>query len=134
MGIEAVASSSWAESMRRAPVGVLAMGGVLCFLAAGLVLGGAYLALSRPDSGWVSWAAVLIAGPGLLYLGLHLTRLTPWAWLAVMLLLVLLIASSVGRLLAEPEAGLSPLFEVAVEVLVALYLMRRPVRRAFGRI
>lgn len=126
--------SSWADAMRQAPVGVLAMGGVLCFLAAGLVVGGAYLALSRPDAGWVSWAAVLIAGPGLLYLGLHLTRLTPWAWRAVVLLLVLLIASSVVRAVTEPGAGASPIGEIAVELLVLVYLVRRPVRRAFGRI
>lgn len=120
--------------MRRAPVGVLAMGGVLCFLAAGLVLGGSYLAISRPDAGWVSWASLLIAGPGLLYLGLHLTRLTPWAWLAVVILLVMLMASSLVRAVTEPAAGVSPIGEIAFELLVLVYLMRRPVRRAFGRI
>lgn len=133
MGAEFVAASSWADAMRRAPVGVLAMGGLLCFLAAGLVLGGSYLALSRPDSGWVSWAAVLVAGPALLYLGLHLTRLTPWAWRAAVFLLLLLLASSIVRAITEPAAGMSPLGEIAVELAILIYLLRKPVRRAFGR-
>lgn len=131
---ELVVPTSWSDAMRRAPLGILAMGALLCFLAAGLVLGGSYLALSRPDEGWVSWAAVLIAGPALLYLGLHLTRLTSWAWLAMVLLLLLLLGSSILRAFTEPDAGVSPLGEVAVELAVLAYLARRPVRRAFGRL
>lgn len=130
---ELVVSVSWTEAMRRAPVGILAMGALLCFLAAGLVLGGSYLALSRADAGWVPWAAVLVAGPALLYLGLHLTRLTSWAWLAMVLLFVLLLGSSIFRALTEPAAGVSPLGEIGVELAVLAYLARRPIRRAFGR-
>lgn len=130
---ELVFRASWGETMQRAPLGILAMGALLCFLAAGLVLGGSYLALSRADAGWVAWAAVLVAGPALLYLGLHLTRLTPWAWLAMVLLLVLLLGSSIVRAVVEPDAGVSPLGEIAVELGILGYLARRPVRRAFGR-
>lgn len=119
--------------MRRAPVGILAMGVLLCFLAAGLVLGGSYLALSRPDTGWVPWLSVLVAGPALLYLGLHLTRLTSWAWLTMVMLLVLLIASSILRAISDPDAGLSPAGELVIEAAVLAYLFRTPVRRAFGR-
>lgn len=130
---DAPRGASWADLIRRAPVGVLVMGGLLSFLAAGFVLGGSYLGLSRADAGWVPWVAVLFAGPVLLYFGLHLLKLTPWAWLATVLLLVLLFASSIARAVLAPETGFSPFGEMVVEAGWLLYLWRPSVRQAFGR-
>lgn len=123
----------WNETIRRAPVGVLVMAGALCFLAAGLVLGGSYLALSTSDAGWVAITTIFAAGPLLLYVGLHLLRLTRWAWLAMVMLLLLLLLSSVARMIVSPEAGLSPVGEMIVEAAVLFYLWRPAVRAAFGR-
>lgn len=132
-GGEALLRESWAESVRRAPAGILVLGVALTLLGLGFVGGGLYLGLTRDDAGWVALAAGLLVGPVLLYLSLHLVRLTAWAWLAVVILLALLFASSVTRALSSPEAGLSPIGEIVVEVGFLLYLWSPGVRRAFGR-
>lgn len=128
-----MAAAGWEGHLQRAPVGVLVLGALLFLLGAGLVLGGAYLGISRPDAGLLPWVAALLVGPLLFYASLHLVRLTPWAWLAMVLVLVLLLISSVVRAVVSPQEPLSPLFEGVVEGAVLIYLARPHVRAAFGR-
>jgi hypothetical protein len=123
----------WAEVIRRAPLGILLVGGILCFLGFGLALGGGYLAVARSDTGWGAWLAVLVAGPALVYLGVNLLRLTRGSWRTLALLLTFLLASSLVRAATSPEAGLSPFGEIVLEIALLLYLTRPAVRRAFGR-
>lgn len=123
----------WSGVLRRAPLGVTVLGALLFLLGAGLVVGGVFLALSRREAGWVPWAAALLAGPAVIYMALHLLRLSRWAWLTMVLLVMLLLASSLVRVLAAPGELVAPLAEIAVELALLLYLGRAPVRRAFGR-
>lgn len=122
----------WAELIRGAPLGVVVVGSLLLFLGAGLVLGGFYLALARPDAGWMPWILALGIGPTALYLALHLLRRTSWAWLALVALLALLAVSSLVRLLNVPGPVLAPLAELSLEALLLVYFARPTVRRAFG--
>lgn len=126
------ATAGWAELIRGAPLGILILCALLFFLGSGLVLGGVYLAIARGDTGWVAWAMALLVGPVALYLALHLLRRTSWAWLAMVALLGLLLCSSVVRLLASPESPLSIAAELLAEILCLVYLVRPPVRAAFG--
>lgn len=122
----------WAESARRAPTGVLILSVLLTLLAAGLVVGGAYLAAAR-DAGWTAWVSALGAGPLLLFVSLHLLRLTGWAWRVMIALLALLGLSSLARAFTTAEMPIAPLCELALEVVALAYLLRAPVRHAFGR-
>ena len=124
--------SYWSALIRSAPLGVLILCAVLFFLGAGLVLGGLYLAFARRDTGWVAWAMALCTGPVAIYLALHLLRLTSWAWLALVTLVGLLFVSSAVRAFGSPETRVSPMVEMAVEVLCLVYLTRPSVRRSFG--
>jgi hypothetical protein len=123
----------WGEAVRRTPVGVLLLAGLLGVLGAGFVVGAAYLALARPEPGWVPAVMGLGAGPLALYVALHLLRLTHWAWLAMVLSLLLLLASSAWRLLTAPQRPGVAIAEIVLEVLALLYLARRRVRTAFMR-
>lgn len=122
----------WGDGIRRAPLGVLVIGVVLFLLGGMLVVGGVYLALARRDTGWFAWLSALLLGPVTVYLALHLVRRTPWAWLTMILLLGLLIASSVVRAVGSPSP-FAPLGELVLEAACLAYLVRAPVRRAFGR-
>lgn len=119
------------ELFRRAPAGVLALAALLGVIGGGLVGGGTYVLLSG-GAGLAGWASVLLLGPLTLYVALSLVRLTRWAWLSAVVLLLLLLASSVLRALVVGGALLSPLAEVAGEVLVLLYLLRPRIRGAFA--
>ncbi|HET7321109.1 MAG TPA: hypothetical protein VFI96_01350 [Longimicrobiaceae bacterium] len=119
--------------LRRAPLGVLVLGALLGFLGGAVFVVGSYLALSRREAGWMAWGAALAVGPLLLYMAVQLTRLARWAWLAMVLLLVLLAGSSAVRLVITPDIPMAPLGELAAEGLALLYLLRPHVRRAFGR-
>ena len=123
---------SW-QRVRRAPFGVLALGAALVLLGAGFMLGGVYLAVSRPAAGWMPWAAALAVGPLLLYVALHLVRLSRWAWLALTALTALLLASALARLLLATRGPFAPLPELLVEAGTLAYLARPAIRRAFGR-
>ena len=123
----------WGEMLRRPPAGVLVLAGLLAFLGAGFVVGAAYLALARPDPGWLLLAIGLGAGPLALYVALHLLRLTRWAWLAIVMADALLLASSSWRLLTAPERPAVAIAEIVLELLALVYLSRLRVRRAFTR-
>jgi hypothetical protein len=114
-------------------VGVLAIGFALLLLGSGFVLGGLYLELSRGGGGWMPWLAILAVGPLLLYISSHVLRLSRWAWLALVGLGGLLLASALVRLLLAGPHPLAPLTEMAVEAGVLGYLTRPRIRRAFGR-
>lgn len=125
------ARERWGEVFRRAPFGILVVSAMLALVGAGFVLAGVWqIAIGRP-LGWWAVAAALLLGPLVLYVALHLVRLSHWAWLAMCALLCLLLASSVWRLLATPPPAASPLAEIVLEVLTLLYLYRRHVRAAF---
>lgn len=129
---EAGAAARWGATIRAAPLGVLVIGAVLFLLGGMLVVGGVYLALARGDTGWFAWACALLLGPVTVYVALHLVRRTHWSWLALVLLLGLLVASSLVRVAGSPSP-VAPLGELVLEVGCLAYLARRDVRRAFGR-
>lgn len=116
--------------LRRTPAGVLILAALLALFGAALVLGAVYLALARRDVGWVVWASALAVGPLTLYVALHLARRTHWAWLALVMVLVMLLASSVWRLLAAPGLAISPIAEIIAELAALVYLLRPRVRAA----
>jgi hypothetical protein len=116
--------------LRRTPAGMLVLAALLALFGAGLVLGAAYVALARRDVSWVVWASALAVGPLTLYVALHLARRTHWAWLALVMVLVMLLASSAWRLVAAAGLALSPIAEIASEVLALAYLLRPGVRAA----
>ena len=122
----------WGDVVRRAPLGVLVLGALLAFLGAGFVVAAAYFALAGPEVGWVPLLMGMGAGPLALYVALHLIRLTHWAWLAMVLVLLLLIGSSVWRLLVTPPPPTVPVLEIVLELLGLLYLARPRVRGAFA--
>jgi hypothetical protein len=124
---------SWSEVIRRAPTGILVLGTLLFFIGAGFVLGGAYLGLTREDVGWGAWATALLMGPVVVYVALHLVRLTRWAWLSMVLTLALLLISSIARALGSSEIPLAPLLEAVAEIGFLAYLSRPPIRRAFRK-
>jgi hypothetical protein len=95
--------------------------------------GGIYLALTREDGGWMAWLAALAVGPLILYIAVHVIRLSHWAWLALVGLAALLIASAVIRLFFQGPHPVVPLVEIAIEAASLLYLTRPRVRQAFGR-
>lgn len=125
--------ASWSDALRGAPTGVVVLGTLLLFLAAGCVVGGAYLGLARGGAGWVAWATALVAGPVILYLALHLVRLSRWAWQALVGMLLLLLASSAARAIGDAGFPIAPLVEIAAEATALAYLLRPGVRGAFGR-
>jgi hypothetical protein len=122
----------WGEVFRRAPFGILLVSALLALLGTGFVAGGLYLTLIGRGLGWWALSAALVLGPLVLYVALHLVRLSHWAWLALCALLCLLLASSILRLLATPPPAVSPLGEIVVEVATLLYLFRPRIRRAYG--
>ena len=123
-------SGAW---LRRAPLGILVIGFALSLLGAGFLVGGAYLAVTRPDTGWMAWLGIIAVGPLLLYIAFHVVRLSPWTWLALIGLAVLLLVSAIARLFLAGTPPLAPLPEIAVELAALGYLTRLRVRRAFGR-
>lgn len=116
----------------RAPIGVAALAMVLALLGAGLLLGGAYLATVRRELSWIVHASALALGPIVLYFAVQLLRLARWTWLAMILLLVLLAASSAFRASVSGGLPTASVLELVVEAVLLAYLARRPVRRAFG--
>ena len=60
-------------------------------------------------------------------------RLTHWAWLAMVLVLALLFASSAWRLWVSPPPPVVPLVEMTLELACLAYLSRPRVRGAFAR-
>ena len=123
----------WSELLRRPPVGVLVLGGLLAFLGAGFILGAAYFTLAGPELGWTAVLTGVGAGPLALYVAIHLVRLTHWAWLAMVLVLLLLLASSAWRLVVSPPPPTVPVLEIVAELFGLAYLTRPGVRGAFTR-
>lgn len=124
-------SSNWAAVFRRAPAGVLVLSGMLLFLGAGLIVSGTYLAITRPSVGWLAGLSAVALGPLVIYVALHVVRLTHWAWLVLVLVMVMLFLSSCVRLLASPELTAAPVAELLAEIAALVYLARKPVRDVF---
>jgi hypothetical protein len=124
---------SWSELVRRTPLGVLVLGGLLGFLGAGFVVGAAYFTIAGPEVGWVPIVMGVVAGPLALYVAMHLVRLTHWAWQAMVLVLALLLGSSVWRLWVSPPPPTVPVLEMVLELFCLAYLFRPRIRGAFKR-
>jgi hypothetical protein len=127
------AEPAWNELLRRPPVGVLIVSAILAILGAGSVLGSAFMAVTHPQLGWLPLLTGLVGGALILYVAAHLLWLTHWAWLALVLLVGLLIASSLWRLAISPPPPFASLAELVVELAVLGYFLRRDVRGAFVR-
>lgn len=124
---------SWTRAIRNAPIGVLALAALLCFVAAGSILGGIYQIASAAEMGWAGWLMLLVAAPVTLYMAIHLIRRTPWAWSAMVMALLLLLLSSILRALFSPGVPLAAFGEIALELLCLGYLSRERIRAAFRR-
>jgi hypothetical protein len=128
-----VSVADWTARFRAAPIGVLALAGVLVLLGAALLVAGAFNLLLRDGSGWIAWVCALLAGPLAVYFGVRLAGLARWSWLAVMILFSLLLASSLSRAFLTPAFLGRAAGEIVLEGFVLLYFGRVPVRAAFGR-
>ncbi len=126
-------AGGWSATIRGTPLGVLVLAAVLCFVAAGAILGGVYLLMSASDMGWVGWTMLLVAAPVSLYMAIHLVRLTPWAWSAILMTLALLLVSSVIRAIFSPGIPVAAIGEIVIEGIFLFYLTRARIRAAFGR-
>ena len=120
------------EWARSAPAGVLAISGVLALTGTGLVLGAVYLAVMG-SVGWMPVVAGVVAGPLTVYVAVHLLRGTRWAWSTLLMVLLLLVISSIGRVLAARGIAAIPVVELAVETIAIVYLTRPSVRGTFRR-
>jgi hypothetical protein len=126
------ANTGLAGKVRHAPLGILLFAALLSVMAIGSIVAGAYLML-YPSS--VSWWTIGLAGliaPTSLYLAFHLVSRTPWAWLAALWIVGLLLASSIVRIGLEPGFPGAAGLEIIPEVAAALYLLRPRVRTAFA--
>lgn len=123
----------WQRWLARAPLGVLVLGMVLTLLGAGFLAGGVYLGLTRADAGWATWLGALVIGPLILFVGVRVIGLAPWTWTTMLLLAVLLLASSCVRAIVTPTFPVVPLVEIALELLVIGYLATPRVRAVFRR-
>jgi hypothetical protein len=125
---------SWGDAVRSSPVGVLVLAAGLLFVGAGAIVGGIYLILfSTTAIGWWGWAMLLLAAPVSLYVALSLLRRSAWVWLTMVAALLLLLATSLLRILISPGIPSAAIGEVVVEIVFLTYLMRPRVRAAFGR-
>jgi len=109
------------------------MAAVFAMIAVASIVGGGWLVLFGASGSVWAGALAVVAGPGILYLCIHLVRRTRWAWSAVLVLVVLLLGSSLVRLAVTPSLQVAVLAEIAVELALAYYLTRPEVRGAFGR-
>lgn len=123
----------WQRWLGRAPLGVLVLGMVLALLGAGFMAAGAYLGLTRPAAGWPIWLGAVLIGPLILYVRLRVIALAPWAWLTMLVLTLLLLASSSVRAAVTPSIPIAPLGEILLELGVIGYLLTPRVRAAFRR-
>lgn len=115
------------------PLGISFIAGLLAIIGVGSIAAGIYGLLA---SGSVSaWAAAtgLAAGPAILYLAFHLVQFARWTWRTLMVVLVMLLISSVARLLAAPDMVAPPIIEILVELSALYYLSRNKIRMRFDR-
>jgi hypothetical protein len=127
------AAADLTEVFRRAPIGVLVLGGLLFFVGAGFILSGVFFALSGTAGSWLTWLLMLAVGPLFLYVALQFVLLRRRAWLVIVLLVGLLLLSSLLRSFTAPALPVSPLAEIVVELLTLAYLVRPRVRAEFAR-
>lgn len=105
---------------------------LFAIVGGGMVVGGAYYTLSESDAGWMPLATGIVLGPLSLYTAYHLLRLTHWGWLTLLILILLLLASSLLRAFMSASVATALIAELAVEAAILLYLLRPSVRRAFN--
>lgn len=122
----------WSSRLREVPAGVLVLAALLAFLAGGTLFGGAYLLFTRTQVGGLGWAMILVAAPLSLYMAVQLVRRTRWAWRTTVIMVALLLLSSIARALLAPRFPAAALGEVALEVIVLIYLALPRVRASFG--
>lgn len=127
------AGGRWAEIFREAPIGVLVLGFLLLLVGGGLILGGAFFALTGGARSWPVWAALFGAGPLAIHLALHFMHRSGWAWSTVVGMLTLTVVTSALRAVLADVFPVVPLLEIALSLAVLAYLVRPRVRRVFGR-
>ena len=126
-------AAKWGRRFRGAPIGVLVIATLLFFAGGGLTIAGVFYLLGGEQGSALLWLVMLPVGPLMVYVALLLVSLHPRAWTVVIALLVLMMLSSVARVLLADAPPYAPLGEVVVEALTLLYLLRPRVRRLFGR-
>jgi len=123
----------WAEVFGRAPIGVLVLGFLLLLVGAGLILGGAFFALTGEARAWPVWAVMFGTGPLAIYLALQFVGGRGWAWIAVCAMLVMTAVTSAFRTWSTEAFPVVPLVEIVISLTVLAYLARPSVRRSFDR-
>ncbi|MEX2583232.1 MAG: hypothetical protein WD766_08150 [Gemmatimonadota bacterium] len=123
---------SISRALRGTPFGILLMAAVFAMIALTAMAGGVYLAFFGSSGSVLVGVLAVVAGPAILYLCYHLVQMSRWAWLAVLVLVALLFLSSVARVAVTPTVQISSLAEILIELVIAYYLTRPGLRRAFG--
>ncbi|HUE97564.1 MAG TPA: hypothetical protein VMN39_12965 [Longimicrobiaceae bacterium] len=126
------AADGWSKRLRQTPTGMLLISALLAIIGFGSLFAGVYLLMEQRQVSYWGVATGMIGGPALLYLAYHLVRFTRWTWLALIVLLALMAASSVLRLVVAPGLGIAPAVELIIEAAAAYYLMRPGIRSRFG--
>lgn len=115
------------------PLGLAVLVALLAITALGAMTAGLYILMASPSpSVWGAVSAV-VAGPAILYLAFHIIRGSHWAWRALVAAIVLLVGSSIVRLVATPGLPLASIGELVVESLALYYLTRPEARAHFAR-
>jgi hypothetical protein len=123
-------ASSWADVVRRAPTGILVLAALLALMGAALLVAGIYLVLAG-ESGW--FGGVMIAvGPLMVYVAGQFVQFVRWAGMVVGVLIVLMLISSVIRVIAESGLPGAAVAEIVVELGWLAYLARPRIRSLFA--
>jgi hypothetical protein len=128
-----VPRDEWAQVFRSAPIGVLVLGFMLLLVGAGLMLGGAVFFISGQATSWPVWLVLFGAGPLAMYVALQFVSGQAWAWVTVVSMLVLVLASSLVRAVGAEVLPVVPLSEMLASLAVLAYLLRPRVRQVFSR-
>jgi len=121
------------RSLAEAPLGIAAIGVVLAFAGALVMVAALFLLATdapRAQTFLLFLVPAGLAGP---YLGLKLVQRRPWARRALLVLLGLLAVSAVLRAATTPGLAYAAFAELIVLTLVVRYLVRPRIARAFQR-
>jgi hypothetical protein len=123
----------WGDIFRNAPIGVLVIGFLLLLVGVGFILGGTMFAVSGRGRGWPVWLVLFGVGPLVIYVALHFVSGRGWAWLTIVVVLLLMLLSAAVRLFTAVVFPVVPLAEIVVSGAIMAYLLRPRVRSVFGR-
>lgn len=115
----------------RLPLGISLIAALLAMLGLASIGAGTYVLIATERGNPWLVASALAAGPAILYLAYQLFRLAPWTWRTLIAVLVLLLLSSIIRLVVTPGLQVAPLSEIVIEIGSLFYLTRPRVRGRF---